>query len=42
MGYVDADDTRATLEALDTEFKNAGANFNAGVAVDAFNKAYEG
>jgi aspartate aminotransferase-like enzyme len=42
MGYVDADDTRACLEALDTEFKNAGATFNAGVAVDAFNKAYEG
>lgn len=42
MGYVGPEDTRACLEALDHEFKEAGASFNAGVAVDAFDKAYNG
>lgn len=42
MGYVDADDTRAGLTAIETELKAAGAlsSVDAGTAVKAFNAAY--
>ena len=40
MGHVSADDTRAALEAIESEFISAGVKLEAGTAVEAFNKSY--
>lgn len=40
MGYVDAEDTRAGLTAIETELRNAGQDLSPGAALDAFNAAH--
>jgi aspartate aminotransferase-like enzyme len=40
MGYVDAEDTRAGLEAIESEIIAAGVAIKAGTAVTAFNQAH--
>jgi aspartate aminotransferase-like enzyme len=40
MGYVDAEDTRTTIQALETEFQNMGVDVPTGAGLEAFNKTY--
>ena len=41
MGYVDADDTRAALKAIEKEFIIAGYNIKPGTAIAAFNEVHD-